>query len=198
MWKWFEDHDVPNWLVLVIYLIMMGGGFLLIFAGIRLESKNARIEELLTMNSELQCRQFEVQASVETLHSMIDSLFGPLMEVTATQYHAVPHQTDDTPHITADNTVIDIHDAASYRYVAMSRDLIKGDPQRGYNSDAPFEFGDMIMVYNSRHYNGLWEVRDSMNRRWDNRIDFLVDVGDPLRKETVHIRKFDPVKLGVQ
>ena len=45
--------------------------------------------------------------------------------VTATMYQPVKQQTDDTPTITADGTVIDAYSAHTYRYVALSRNLLK-------------------------------------------------------------------------
>ena len=43
--------------------------------------------------------------------------------VTATIYHAVPEQTDSTPHITASGAHINMEKPPSHRWIAVSRDL---------------------------------------------------------------------------
>ena len=45
-------------------------------------------------------------------------------KVTVTMYHPVAGQTDDTPNITADGSVIKINNASEYRYVAVSRNML--------------------------------------------------------------------------
>ena len=47
------------------------------------------------------------------------------LDVTVTMYHPVRHQTDGTPNILADGTKIRIHKASEYKYVAVSRNLLK-------------------------------------------------------------------------
>ena len=46
-------------------------------------------------------------------------------EVTVTMYNPTRGQTDSTPNITADGTRINPRKASSYRYIALSRDLLK-------------------------------------------------------------------------
>ena len=98
--------------------------------------------------------------------------------VTATVYHAVAAQTDDTPHILADGTIIDVNRAGAYRYVGLSRDLFK-----------VFAFGDTVRVDNAGEFDGLWVVRDKMNRRWKRRIDFLVDQDVHVMYHNVQLRR---------
>ena len=45
-------------------------------------------------------------------------------KVTVTTYNPTKAQCDDTPHITADGTHFKTWKASSYRYVALSRDLL--------------------------------------------------------------------------
>ena len=45
-------------------------------------------------------------------------------KVTVTMYHPVSGQTDDTPNITADGSVIRINNASEYRYIAVSRNML--------------------------------------------------------------------------
>jgi len=103
-------------------------------------------------------------------------------EVTATIYNAVPGQTDDTPLITADGTRLHPRSVNQYRFVAVSRDLLKMNG--GF-----LEYGDYIIVENTNgRYNGIWQVKDTMNPRFEDRIDFLVD------KKTPH-DKFEDVTI---
>lgn len=85
--------------------------------------------------------------------------------VTATIYHAVPEQTDDTPHITASGYKINMKDPLSDRIIAVSWDL-----ENVYG----FRMGDMVHVQGTGILDGIWFVRDRMNKRFRKRIDFLV------------------------
>ena len=53
----------------------------------------------------------------------------------------------------------------SHRIIAVSRDLEK----KG------FTMGQKVCVENAGHLSGVWTIRDRMNKRWKNRIDFLVN-----------------------
>jgi 3D (Asp-Asp-Asp) domain-containing protein len=103
-------------------------------------------------------------------------------KVLATKYNAVEEQCDSDPLVTADLSKIDIDDLNNYKlkWVAISRDL-----KKYYN------FGDTILVdSNNLKLNGEWVVRDVMNKRYKNRIDFLVPQND----------KYDmdrPIKLEI-
>ena len=110
---------------------------------------------------------------VEHLESLLDI---EQYDVTATIYHAVRGQTDTTPHITADGTRLDTRNASKYRYVALSRDLLK-------RWGGPFDYGDYIIVEGCNgKYDGIWQVKDTMNERFHNRIDFLQSKGTKLDK----------------
>ncbi len=85
--------------------------------------------------------------------------------VTATIYHAVPAQTDDTPFITASGAHIMECCAGSHRWIAVSRDL----------EDEGLFFGAKVYVTGTGVFDGIWTVQDRMNKRWTKRIDFLVD-----------------------
>ena len=107
-------------------------------------------------------------------------------DVTATMYHPVRGQTDKTPHITADGTRIDTRNAGKYRFVALSRDLL--DRWGG-----PFNYGDYIIVEGCNgKYDGIWQVKDTMNKRFNNRIDFLCSKGtSPVKFDNAVIYKYD-------
>jgi 3D (Asp-Asp-Asp) domain-containing protein len=111
-----------------------------------------------------------VYVDVDTMIVLRD-ISQPKLEcfnVITTIYHAVEGQTDSTPHILADGTTIDISKAGSYRYCALSRDLLK-------RWGGPFDYGDIVVLLNAGSLSGKWTVRDTMNSRFTNRIDLLVD-----------------------
>ena len=100
--------------------------------------------------------------------------------VTATIYHAVPEQTDSTPFITASNSIIDANNPQKHRWIAVSRDLEK----LGYT------FGVRVCVEGAGNLDGIWTVQDRMNKRFTNRIDFLVN-------EEVKGGKWNNVKIYI-
>ena len=99
-------------------------------------------------------------------------------KLSATYYNNVKAQCDSSPHITANGTYLKGRNVNHLRYVAMSRDMIKTTQYHtkdmGYNPNAPFEFGDTIIVKNAGIFNGQWRVMDSTNKRFKKRLDFLV------------------------
>ena len=87
-------------------------------------------------------------------------------KVTVTTYNPTKEQCDNTPNITADGTRIKPWKATKYRYVALSRDLL--DRWGG-----PFEYGDYIVIEGTDGWDGIYQVRDTMNPKWTNRVDIL-------------------------
>ena len=86
--------------------------------------------------------------------------------VTVTIYHADPKHTDDTPVTTASNKHIDSLNPAKHRWIAVSRDLEK----------LGFTFGACVYIEGiNEELDGEWEVQDRMNKRWEKRIDLLVN-----------------------
>jgi 3D (Asp-Asp-Asp) domain-containing protein len=92
------------------------------------------------------------------------------MDVTVTMYHPTRGQTDSTPDILADGTKIRIHKASDYKYVAVSRNLLK-------KNGGWLEYGDFIFLRGTNGKDGVYQVRDTMNRRFVNRIDILESPG---------------------
>jgi hypothetical protein len=96
--------------------------------------------------------------------------------VDATYYHATPNECDSKPLITADGSEIDTSKLQKglIRWASLSRDLLQ-------RWGGEYKYGDTIRV---EHENpllcGLWIIHDCMNRRFKNKIDFLVPVGTPL------------------
>ena len=91
------------------------------------------------------------------------------LKVTVTMYPPVPEQTDITPNITADGTVFRIENASDYRYIAVSQNML-------IRNGGFLDYGDWVVV-SAGEKSGLYQVRDTMHRRWINRIDILESPG---------------------
>lgn len=87
--------------------------------------------------------------------------------VTLTTYSATVGQTDSTPHITASGFKIDTTNPKKHRIIAVSRDLKKKWP-----------FGTKVIIKRAGKYNGVYTVKDVMNKRYKNRIDILIGEDD--------------------
>ena len=87
-------------------------------------------------------------------------------KVTVTTYTPTKEQCDSTPNITADGTKIKPWRATDYRFVALSRDLLS-------RWDGPFEYGDYVVIEGTGKWDGIYQVRDTMNPKWTNRVDIL-------------------------
>ena len=59
------------------------------------------------------------------LHSELKEFYKFGVEVDVTMYQPTHYQTDKTPDITADGTRIRISKASEYKFVALSRNLLK-------------------------------------------------------------------------
>jgi len=88
-----------------------------------------------------------------------------ILIVTATIYHADPSQCNKDYLTTASLKTIDTNNPQKHRWIAVSRDL----------EDKGFTFGTKVAVECCCDLDGVWTVEDRMNKRWVNRIDFLVD-----------------------
>ena len=113
---------------------------------------NNQITELRLSNDKLKNRLSEYEE------------YGIIVDVT--MYQPVYPQTDKTPDITADGTRIRIHKASEYKFVALSRNLLK-------RWGGPFDYGDFILIKNAGHKDGVYQVRDTMNPKWVNVVDIL-------------------------
>lgn len=85
--------------------------------------------------------------------------------VTATIYHADPKQCNADYLTTASLKKIDSQSPGKHRWIAVSRDL----------ESIGFVFGTKVLVEGAGEMDGIWTVEDRMNKRWVERIDFLVD-----------------------
>ena len=98
-------------------------------------------------------------------------------EVTVTMYNPTRGQTDSTPNITADGTRINPKRASSYRYIALSRDLLS-------RWGGPFNYGDYVILEGAGKNSGVYQVKDTMNPRITRTVDILKTPGSKLFKYT--------------
>ena len=92
------------------------------------------------------------------------------MDVTVTMYHPTRNQTDSTPNILADGTRIRIHKASEYKYIAVSRNLLS-------RWGGWLDYGDFVVLKGTDGKDGVYQVKDTMNARFVNRIDILESTG---------------------
>lgn len=88
-----------------------------------------------------------------------------------TVYNPSKSQCDKTPFITASNSRINPEDLKkqNIRWMALSRDLLKR-----WKGD--FHYGDTVLVTSGDpQIDGLWIIKDTMNRRYKKRGDLLFD-----------------------
>jgi 3D (Asp-Asp-Asp) domain-containing protein len=85
--------------------------------------------------------------------------------VVATIYHADPRQCNADYLTTASLKKINKSNPQGHRWIAVSRDLEKHG----------FTFGTKVCVEGAGLMDGVWTIEDRMNKRWKNRIDFLVN-----------------------
>ena len=103
------------------------------------------------------------------------------MDVTVTMYQPVRYQTDSTPNILADGTRIRTKEASNYKFIAVSRNLLK-------RWGGWLDYGDFVLLKGTTGKDGVYQVRDTMNKRYVNRIDIL---------ESIDVKpyKFDKAKI---
>ena len=107
------------------------------------------------------------------------------IEVDVTMYQPTYYQTDSDPDVTADGTKIRISKASEYKFVALSRNLLK-------RWGGPFDYGDFILLKGADKKNGVYQVRDTMNPKWVNVVDILESKHvEPYKYENVHIYKMN-------
>ena len=105
------------------------------------------------------------------------------MSVTVTMYQPLRYQTDSTPNILADGTRIRIQQASNYKFIAVSRNLLK-------RFGGWLDYGDFVLLWDTDGKDGVYQVRDTMNPRFVNRIDILESPGvKPYKFEEANIRK---------
>lgn len=83
--------------------------------------------------------------------------------VTLTIYSPNIGQTDSSPHLTASGFKIDPNNPGKHKIIAISRDLKR-----------KWKFNTKVRIINAGKYNGVYTVKDLMNKRHRKRIDILV------------------------
>lgn len=113
-----------------------------------------------------------------TITSTRSVVLRPILHtVTGTYYNAESAQCDSDPSITADGSKV----VRGVRWVALSRDLLR-------RWGGKFDYGDTIYAFHhDKRIEGIWVVRDCMNARFKNRIDFLISKGQPFNGVTKSI-----------
>ena len=151
-----ENTMNKHMLALSIVLITVSNGFV---STKLLEKKDVQLRQFVKDNIELKSKLYKYETEG--------------MNVTVTMYQPVRYQTDSTPNILADGTRIRTQKASEYRFIAVSRNLLK-------RWGGPLDYGDFVILRNTQsHKDGLYQVRDTMNPRWVNRIDILETPGTP-------------------
>ena len=95
-------------------------------------------------------------------------------KVTATRYNPVESQCNSQPLITADMSKISLSKLkrGEIRWIAVSQDLRK-----------VYKYGDVVEIKakdgDDKSINGLYEVHDTMNKRFTDRIDILTHIDNP-------------------
>ena len=128
------------------------------------------------------------------LHNDLSEFYKYGIVVDVTMYQPVYPQTDSSPNITADGTRIRISKASDYKFVALSRNLLK-------RWGGPFDYGDYILIKGTpdRHKDGVYNVRDTMNPKYVNYVDILESTNvKPYKYEKVQMYRMnwtDNIKL---
>ena len=121
----------------------------------------------------------------QKLHTELEQFYKYGVEVNVTMYQPVYPQTDNTPDITADGTRIRINKASDYKFVALSRNLLK-------RWGGPFDYGDFILIKGTKNKDGVYQVRDTMNPKYVNYVDILESINvKPYKYENVQIYKMN-------
>lgn len=83
--------------------------------------------------------------------------------VTLTIYSPFKGETDNSPNITASGFKIDVNDPGKHNIIAVSRDLKR-----------KWKFNQKVKIERAGKYNGVYIIKDVMNKRHKKRIDILV------------------------
>lgn len=102
---------------------------------------------------------------------------------TATVYNAVPSQCNEDCLHTASMYVIEPERIPEQRILAM---------ERTFMAEYGVRYGDVVRIEGTGRYDGLWQVQDTMNKRFkgQNKIDLLVP-------NHIHHGKWQGVKVYI-
>lgn len=114
-----------------------------------------------------------ISTPIENIIVINAELIKKKRNVTVSVYHAVAAQCNADYTTTAWKYKIDTLDPYKHRYIAISRDL-----------EDYFSHGDSLYL-DIDYLSGWYMVADRMNKKWENRIDVLVDKSIYDKFETV-------------
>ena len=144
---------------------------------------NGVISTKLLKNQNIQLESF-VRENIK-LKEKLNKYETEGMIVTVTMYQPVRYQTDSTPNILADGTRIKTEQASNYKFIAVSRNLLK-------RWGGWLDYGDFILLKGTPFKDGVYQVKDTMNPRFVNCIDILESPGvKPYKFEKAKILKTD-------
>ena len=139
-----------------------------------------------TLQLEINDLNDEIKELLQQMDSMPEIIF---QQVKATMYHPVEEQCDDTPLITADGSKIDPYKVSSWNWIAVSQHMLT-------RNGGPFNYGDTVYVLGTKHKDGVYVIKDCMNKRKRNQIDFLESLGTPqYRYDNVVLARFPQENL---
>ena len=155
------------------------------------EIKQYKIQEQHNLHilDTLQLELNDLRDTIKDLLNQIDDMQDTTPEiifkqVRATMYHPVEEQCDDTPLITADGSKIDPYNVSDWNWIAVSQHMLK-------RNGGPFDYGDTVYIFGTEHKDGIYIIKDCMNKRKTNQIDFLESLGTPqYRYDDVVIARF--------
>ena len=143
------------------------------------------LQSLDTLQLELNDLRDTIKDLLDQIDNMQDSTPEIIFkQVKATMYHPVEEQCDDTPLITADGSKIDPYNVSNWNWIAVSQHMLK-------RNGGPFDYGDTVYIFGTEHKDGMYIIKDCMNKRKTNQIDFLESLGTPqYRYDDVVIARF--------
>ena len=120
--------------------------------------------------------KYEAKKEIKIQVDSIEVKEVPYQKLKATYYNPTSGQCDATPLVTGSGYRINLAKLkkGDIKVVAVSRDLLKVYP-----------YGSTIYVHQPVHLRGHYKVEDTMNKRFTNRVDFLVY--DKIAVDSIHI-----------
>ena len=145
-----------------------------------------QLQFLDTLQLELDSLKFEIKELLDQMNSIPDVIFE---EIKATMYHPVEEQCDSDPLITADGSKIDPYNVSNWNWIAVSQHMLT-------RNGGPLNYGDTVYIFGTEHKDGMYVIKDCMNKRKTNQIDFLESLGTPqYRYDNVVIARFPQESL---
>tara|TARA_R110002012_G_scaffold83502_1_gene210106 strand:- start:85 stop:636 length:552 start_codon:yes stop_codon:yes gene_type:complete len=145
-----------------------------------------QLDLLDTLQLEINDLNKEIKKLLQQMDSMPEVIFK---QVRATMYHPVEEQCDDTPLITADGSKIDPYKVSNWNWIAVSQHMLT-------RNGGSLNYGDTVYVFGTKHKDGVYIIKDCMNKRKRNQIDFLESLGTPqYRYDNVVLARFPQENL---